>query len=79
MIQEAAKHGAQHKQTMDMLDYWILEKDLIPKLFSVILPRYSNSCSAATDIHMLPTPYPGGGIRMAVLELKGNVQHNILC
>ena len=42
-----------------MADYWILEKDLIPKLFKVIVPRFQNSCGPYTQVFKLPIEYPG--------------------
>ena len=57
---------------MEMADYWILEKDLIPKLFKVIVPRFHNGCGPYTQIFKLPIVYPGPGKRRIVMELKGN-------
>lgn len=72
LIQEAMKYGDNHQPTMDMVDYWLLEKDLIPKLYKVLCPRYSNWETSFTRMYRLPTEYPGDGKPRAVLELKGN-------
>ncbi|XP_076438416.1 large ribosomal subunit protein bL17m-like isoform X2 [Babylonia areolata] len=48
------------------------EKDLIHKLFKVLVPRYSSFPAAATSIHKISGLYPGDGVPMGVLELKGN-------
>lgn len=47
------------------------EKDLIHKLFKVIVPRYENNRSSYTKLYMLPKELPGYGKDMGVLELKG--------
>jgi large subunit ribosomal protein L17 len=44
---------------MEMADYWILEKDIIPKLFKVIVPRFQNSYGPYTQVFKLPIEYPG--------------------
>jgi large subunit ribosomal protein L17 len=72
LIQEAVKHGDVHQATMELADYWLLEKDLIHKLFNVLVPRYSECEGAYTQFWNLPTIYPGRPIKHAVLELKGN-------
>ncbi|XP_067677548.1 large ribosomal subunit protein bL17m-like [Haliotis asinina] len=72
LIQIAMKHGDQHPPTMEMANYWLLEKDLIHKLFKVLVPRFQNSPHSFTSMWNLPTKYPGPGGAMAILELKGN-------
>lgn len=75
LIQIAAKHGDKHKPTMEVADYWLEDKDLIHKLFKVLVPRYSEEKyirSSYTDLHKLPIKHPGPGTKYAVLELKGN-------
>ncbi|XP_071115786.1 large ribosomal subunit protein bL17m-like [Haliotis cracherodii] len=72
LIQLAMKHGDQHPPTMEMADYWLLEKDLIHKLFKVLVPRFQNSPHSFTSMWNLPTKYPGPGGAMAILEFKGN-------
>lgn len=57
---------------MEMVDYWILEKDLIPKIFKVIVPRFKDSYGPYTQVFKLPIQFPGNGARAIVLELKGN-------
>lgn len=57
---------------MEMADYWILEKDLIPKLFKELVPRYENKLGPYTLVHKLPVEYPGSGRKHIVMELKGN-------
>ncbi|GFN99337.1 39S ribosomal protein l17, mitochondrial-like [Plakobranchus ocellatus] len=68
----AIKNGDKHKETMEMADYWLLEKDLVHKLFKVLVPRYKNYTTCFTDLHKLAVEYPGSGLPRAVLELRGN-------
>jgi len=72
LVQHAHRNGDQHAATMELMDYWILEKDLIPKVFSVLVPRYKYSPAAVTQLHHLGVKYPGEDHRLVVLELKGN-------
>lgn len=56
---------------MEMADYWLVEKQLVHKLFKVLVPRYANYNTAYTRMYRAPTLYPE--IRgKAVLELRGN-------
>ncbi len=57
---------------MELADYWLLEKDLVPKLFKVIVPRYENLLGPYTQVHHLPIEYPGRAKPHILLELKGN-------
>ena len=57
---------------MEMADYWILQKDLVPKLFQVLVPRYENQIGPYTLVHKLSTEYPGKGTKKIVMELKNN-------
>ena len=57
---------------MEMADYWLLEKDLVPKLFQVIVPRYENKLGPYTLVHKLSPIYPGGGQKNIIMELKNN-------
>ena len=53
--------------------FYLQEKDLIHKLFKVLLPRYQRT-STYTQMYMLPPDVPGYGKDMAVLELKGQFE-----
>ncbi|VDI24888.1 Hypothetical predicted protein [Mytilus galloprovincialis] len=72
LINIASRHGDKDKYAMEVADYWLLEKDLIHKLFKVIVPRYENNRSSYTKLYMLPKELPGYGKDMGVLELKDN-------
>jgi len=53
---------------------FVKEKDLIHKLFKVLVPRYQNYEASFTQIWNLPIQYPGKPIPRAILELKGKIQ-----
>ena len=57
---------------MEMADYWLLDKELVPKLFEEVVPRFQNKTGPYTLVHKLPTEYPGTGAKKIVLELKEN-------
>lgn len=56
---------------MEMADYWLVEKQLVHKLFKVLVPRYANYNTSYTRMLKAPTVYPSTRDK-AVLELKGN-------
>lgn len=79
LIVEAMRYGDNHRPTMELADFWLKEKQLVHKLFKVMVPRYVNYSEAFTSLWKLPPPYekaatPGGAQMrvLGVLELKGN-------
>ncbi|XP_050344016.1 39S ribosomal protein L17, mitochondrial [Nymphalis io] len=72
LISEAISHGDCHKPTMEIADFWLLEKQLVHKLFKVLVPRYENCSTAFTRMYKAPQAYYGRNIDKAVLELRGN-------
>lgn len=56
---------------MDLANYWIIEKQLIHKLFKVLVPRYQNYTISFTKVHKAPNIYPIGHYDRAILELRG--------
>ncbi|KAG8229893.1 hypothetical protein J437_LFUL009757 [Ladona fulva] len=72
LISDAVRHGDNHAETMQMANYWLLEKQLVHKLFKVFVPRYQNSTQSYTRMINAPRPFPGDTYKRAVLELKGN-------
>ena len=58
---------------MELADFWILEKQLVHKLFKVLVPRFQDFDHSYTGFYKAPSPYPGRIWRRCVLELKGNV------
>lgn len=57
---------------MELADYWLLEKQLVHKLFKVLVPRFQNMEVSCTRMYKAPQPYPGNTYRKAILELRGN-------
>lgn len=72
LISEAIRHGDCHKPTMEMADFWLLEKQLIHKLFKVLVPRFENTNLSYTKMYKAPKPEYERNINKAVLELRGN-------
>lgn len=42
-----------------MADYWLVEKQLVHKLFKVLVPRFENYNVAYTKMFRVPKPTPG--------------------
>ncbi|XP_042865074.1 39S ribosomal protein L17, mitochondrial-like [Penaeus japonicus] len=72
LIAEAIKYGDCHRPTMEMASYWLEEKQLVHKLFKVLVPRLKDTRESYTRIHKAPNVYPGPFLEKAVLELRGN-------
>ncbi|MCJ8745614.1 hypothetical protein PDJAM_G00132250 [Pangasius djambal] len=67
-----AKKGDTNKKSMEMADFWLTEKDLIPKLFKVLAPRFENQSNGYTLMARIPNRENLDRAAMAVLEYKGN-------
>jgi len=83
LIEMAKKYGDRHVGTMQMMDYWIKDKDLIHKMFKVFVPRYSNSLGPYTNSFLLPMKYgeytyPKFNRQNIVLEMKDNPYPRII-
>lgn len=72
LISDAIRHGDTHAPTMEMADYWILEKQYVHKLFKVLVPRLQNCPVSYTRMYRAPKPYPGDNWQRAILELRGH-------
>ncbi|KAG6440992.1 39S ribosomal protein L17, mitochondrial [Manduca sexta] len=72
LISEAIRHGDCHTPTMKMADFWLLEKELVHKLFKVLVPRFENSNVSFTKMYKAPKPQYSRNLEKAVLELRGN-------
>lgn len=77
LISDAIRNGDSHKATMDMADFWLLDKTLVHKLFKVLAPRYENYTTSLTRMYKAPREYPCVDISKryrarSILELKGN-------
>lgn len=57
---------------METADFWLLEKELIHKLFKVLVPRYENSNLSYTRMFNAPRPQATLHTEKVVLELRGN-------
>lgn len=77
LISDAIRNGDKHKPTMEMADYWILDKSIIHKLFKVLCPRFESSTLSATRMFKAPREYPCVDTNQryrarSILELRGN-------
>ncbi|XP_032671015.1 39S ribosomal protein L17, mitochondrial isoform X2 [Odontomachus brunneus] len=77
LINEAIRNGPTHKETMDMANFWIAEKQLVHKLFKVLVPRYQNYTISFTKLHKAPNIYPGCPYERAVLELRAKKEYRM--
>ncbi|KAF0882598.1 39S ribosomal protein L17, mitochondrial [Hyaena hyaena] len=66
------KLGDTNEQAMRMADFWLTEKDLIPKLFQVLAPRYQGQNGGYTRMLQIPNRNKQDRAKMAVIEYKGN-------
>ncbi|XP_036395339.1 39S ribosomal protein L17, mitochondrial [Megalops cyprinoides] len=67
-----AKRGDTDEKSMKMADFWLTEKDLIPKLFKVLAPRFENQQKGYTRMARIPNRENLDRAAMAVLEYKGH-------
>ncbi|XP_075907140.1 large ribosomal subunit protein bL17m [Nelusetta ayraudi] len=67
-----AKKGDANEKAMKMASFWLTEKDLVPKLFKVLAPRFEGQPSGYTRMARLPNRQNLDRAKMAVLEYKGN-------
>lgn len=77
LLSDAIRNGDKHKPTMEMADFWLLDKTVVHKLFKVLCPRFEDSTSAATRMFKAPREYPCVDPnkkfrKRSILELKGN-------
>ncbi|KAM4568201.1 large ribosomal subunit protein bL17m [Fundulus diaphanus] len=69
---EYAKKGDTDEKAMKMASFWLTEKDLVPKLFKVLAPRFENQSTSYTRMARIPNRENLDRAKMAVLEYKGN-------
>ncbi|XP_020796111.1 39S ribosomal protein L17, mitochondrial [Boleophthalmus pectinirostris] len=67
-----AKKGDTDEKAMKMASFWLTEKDLVPKLFKVLAPRFETQTNGYTRMARLPNRTNLDRAKMAVLEYKGN-------
>lgn len=63
---------------MRTADFWLEEKQLVHKLFKVLVPRFENCSVSYTRMYKAPREYPGQPYKRAVLELRGNPYPSLL-
>jgi large subunit ribosomal protein L17 len=56
LISEAIRYGDTHKPTMELADFWLEDKTLVPKLFKVLAPRYEKWPDGLPYTRMLRAP-----------------------
>ncbi|XP_056142628.1 39S ribosomal protein L17, mitochondrial [Lampris incognitus] len=71
------KKGDTDPKAMKMADFWLTEKDLVPKLFKVLAPRFETETKGYTRMARLPNRENLDRAKMAVLEYKGNPFPNL--
>uniref|UniRef100_A0A3Q3X4N2 Large ribosomal subunit protein bL17m n=1 Tax=Mola mola TaxID=94237 RepID=A0A3Q3X4N2_MOLML len=67
-----AKKGDTDEKAMKMASFWLTEKDLVPKLFKVLAPRFETQSNGYTRLARIPNRQNLDRAKMAVLEYKGN-------
>ncbi|XP_044064702.1 39S ribosomal protein L17, mitochondrial [Siniperca chuatsi] len=67
-----AKKGDTDEKAMKMASFWLTEKDLVPKLFKVLAPRFETQSNGYTRMVRIPNRQNLDRAKMAVLEYKGN-------
>lgn len=72
LISDAIRYGDCHRQTMEVANFYLLEKQLVHKLFKVLVPRFENYQVSYTRMFKAPREYPGHYRQRSVLELRGN-------
>ncbi|XP_020379737.1 39S ribosomal protein L17, mitochondrial [Rhincodon typus] len=67
-----AKRGDTDEKAMKIADFWLTEKDLIPKLFKVLAPRFQEYRGSCVRMAQIPTRENLDRAKMAVIEYKHN-------
>ncbi|XP_068591616.1 large ribosomal subunit protein bL17m [Cebidichthys violaceus] len=67
-----AKKGDTDEKAMKMASFWLTEKDLVPKLFKVLAPRFETQSNGYTRVARIPNRLNLDRAKMAVVEFKGN-------
>ncbi|XP_058810480.1 large ribosomal subunit protein bL17m [Phymastichus coffea] len=72
LILKALHCGPQDKMTMELANFWILEKQLVYKLFNPLIQRFHKCNPPYTNFYTSPRDYPGMYYKRVILELKGH-------
>lgn len=76
LISEAIRHGPQCEETMEMADWWLEEKQLVHKLFKVLVPRFQNYPSSFTTLYRAPCWYWSDGFHPELTEAEKDREVN---
>lgn len=68
LISEAIRHGPQSHEMMDMADWWLEEKQLVHKLFKVLVPRFQHFPTSFTTLYQAPFWYFSDGYQPQLNE-----------
>ncbi|XP_068110465.1 large ribosomal subunit protein bL17m [Hyperolius riggenbachi] len=71
-IIDYGKCGDTNEKAMKMANFWLTEKDLIHKLFKVLVPRFSPYGGGYVRMFQIPNRENLDRAKMAVIEYKGN-------
>uniref|UniRef100_A0A146LZ32 Large ribosomal subunit protein bL17m n=2 Tax=Lygus hesperus TaxID=30085 RepID=A0A146LZ32_LYGHE len=72
LISDAIRLGDKDPSMMETADYWLEEKQMVHKLFKVLVPRFENSTASFTKVYRAPGRfYPTSDTR-TVIELRGH-------
>ncbi|KAJ1349848.1 hypothetical protein KIN20_005504 [Parelaphostrongylus tenuis] len=55
LIQLGLERGEHDEYTVEMMEWWLPERDLITKMYNVIIPRFVDREAPFTSIYRLPT------------------------
>ncbi|XP_038625799.1 39S ribosomal protein L17, mitochondrial isoform X2 [Tachyglossus aculeatus] len=72
LIIDYGKLGDTNEKAMRMADFWLTEKDLIPKLFQTLAPRFRDRQGSYTLLQRIPNRSNLDRAKMAVIEYRGN-------
>ncbi|KAK1345885.1 hypothetical protein QTO34_008350 [Cnephaeus nilssonii] len=61
-----------NERAMRMADFWLTGKDLIPKLFQVLAPRYQGQNGGYTRVLQIPNRNKQDRAKMAVIDYNGS-------
>ncbi|XP_044127573.1 39S ribosomal protein L17, mitochondrial [Bufo gargarizans] len=71
-IIDYGKCGDRDEKAMKMADFWLTEKDLIHKLFKILVPRFNLHNGNYTNMYQIPNRENLDRAKMAVIEYKEN-------
>ncbi|KAI3385070.1 hypothetical protein SNEBB_009790 [Seison nebaliae] len=72
LIELGKKYGEKHNPSFKLVDYYLREKDLLPKFYKLLLKRYENFDGPYTKVYKLTPNYPSWTPHPGILELVNN-------